>query len=138
MATMKRFLAIWILLAIVATSCSDQNGVIAGIFNLSDDSPLPSWFVLPSSMNRDQISVTITEYEATTTPRWKMRFVIEDKKTGRTLQEAMGYGYWHPDSEKEKAPAALYPNWVIIEVNGTKQTYEQSKPNNLLKIVEKP
>jgi hypothetical protein len=49
----------------------------------------------------------------------------------------MGYGYWHPDSEREKTPAGTYPNWVVIEVNGMKDTYEQSEANDLLKIVKK-
>lgn len=50
----------------------------------------------------------------------------------------MGQGYWHPDSEREKAPASTYPNWVIIEVNGIKDVYEQSEHNDLLRVVKKP
>jgi hypothetical protein len=112
--------------------------VIGAIFSLSDGSPLPSWFALPSGMSRDQISVTITRYEATTTAAWKMRIVVQDKKTWRVLQRASGYGYWHPSSERERAPAAVYPHWIVIEASGTKEVYEQSAPNNLLKIVNKP
>jgi len=83
------------------------------------------------------VSVSITTYEATTTPQWKERFVVRDSKSGRIIQEVIGTGYWHPDSEREKAPAGTYPNWVIIEVNGTKEVYEQSEKNDLLKIVKR-
>jgi hypothetical protein len=64
-------------------------------------------------------------------------FEVRDKRNGRNIQEAIGSGYWHPDSAREKAPAGAYPIWVIIEVNGKKDVYEQSGLNNLLKIVKK-
>jgi hypothetical protein len=66
--------------------------------------------------------------------------VIRDKRRWffQKIQEELGYGYWHPDSEREKAPAGIYPKWVIIEVKGTKEVYEQSEPNDFLKIVKKP
>jgi hypothetical protein len=121
----------------VTTACSDRNGVVGANFHLRNDSSLPTWFVLPKGVSREQVSVAITVYEATTTPQWKERFVIRDRKSGRVLQEAMGYGYWHPDSEREKAPAGTYPNWVIVEVNGTKEVYEQSESHDLLRIVKK-
>jgi hypothetical protein len=66
-----------------------------------------------------------------------VRFVVRDKRNGRIIQKAIGYGYWYPDSEREKAPAGTHPNWSIIEVNGTKEIYEQSEANDLLKIVKK-
>jgi hypothetical protein len=122
----------------VATSCTDRNGTIEAIFRLRADSPLPSWLALPARVNRKDVDVTITDYEATTTPEWKVKFVVRDAATGRRLQEALGRGYWHPDSEREKAPAATYPHWVIIEVNGSKDVYEQSERNDLIKIVKKP
>src|SRR5438128_771837 len=115
---MKQQLLIALVLSVIITSCTDRNGVIEAIFRLRDDSPLPSWFVLPTGMSRGQVSVTITDYEAATTPQWKVRFVVRDKKNSRVLQDVMGSGHWHPDSEREKAPAAIYPNWSIIEVNG--------------------
>jgi hypothetical protein len=132
---MKRWLLTLALVGLVA-SC-DRNGVISANFRLREDSPLPSWVVLPAGTTRDEVSVTITTYEATTIPQWKERFVVRDKRSGRIIQEAIGSGYWHPDSEREKAPAGTYPNWVIIEVNGTKDIYEQSEANDLLKIVKK-
>ena len=103
---------------------------------LRDDSPLPSWFLLPNGVSRDEVGVTITEYESTTTPQWKVRFVVRNKKTGRIIQQAIGSGYWHPDSEQQKAPAGTYPNWVVIEVEGTKDVYEQAQPNDLLGIIK--
>ncbi len=93
--------------------------------------------MLPPGTKRDEVSVTITTYEATTTPRWKEKFQVRDKRNGRIIQEAIGSGYWHGDSEREKAPSATYPNWVIIEVNGTNDIYEQSEANDLLRIVKK-
>jgi len=110
---------------------------VSGIFRLREDSALPSWVALSPDAVRDGVNVTITAYEATTTPKWKVKFQVRDKKTGRIIQEVIGSGYWHPDSEREKAPAGTYPNWVIIEVNGTKDIYEQSEANDLLKIVKK-
>ena len=125
-------------LALVGLTVScDRNGSISAIFRLRDDSPLPAWVALPPDTTRDAVSVTITTYEATTTPQWKVRFVVRNKTSGRIIQEVIGSGYWHPDSEREKAPAGTYPNWVIIEVNGTKEVYEQSETNDLLKIVKK-
>jgi len=132
---MKHYLAAVVFLALA--SCMDRHGVIGAIFRLRDDSPLPSWVSLPPGTSRDQVSVTITRYEATTTPQWKERLVVRNKTSGRIIQEIIGTGYWHPDSEREKAPAGTYPNWVIIEVNGTKEVYEQSEANDLLKIVKK-
>ena len=108
---------------VIATSCGDNVG---GIFRLRNDSPMPSWLVLPAGVSPNDITITLTEYEATTT-QWKVRFIIKEKKDGRVLREAIGYGYWHPDSEREKAPASTYPNWVIIDVNGAKDVYEQSE-----------
>lgn len=119
------------------TSC-DRHGFISGYFRLREDSPLPSWIALPPGTTRDEVSVAITIYEATTTPQTKVRFVVRNKRTGRIIQEAMGIGYWHPDSKREKAPAGTYPKWEIIEVNGTKEVYEQSEFNDLLRIVKKP
>jgi hypothetical protein len=118
-------------------SCADRHGVIGAIFRLRDDSPLPSWVVIPEGISRDQISVTIIRYEATITPKCKVRFVVRDKHQ-QILQEEIGYEYWHPDSEREKIPAGTYPNWSIIEVKGTKEVYEQSEANDLLRIVKKP
>jgi len=87
-------------------------------------------------MSRNQITVTIIQYEATTSPRWRVRFVLKDLR-GRTLKEEIGYGYWHPDSYRERAPAGTYPNWVIMEAGGAKEVYEQSEANDLLRIVKK-
>jgi hypothetical protein len=133
---MKHWLLAVVLVGITV-SC-DRNGTISGIFRLREDSPLPSWVVLPPGTTRNQVSVRITTYEATTTPTWKEKFEVRDKKNGRIIQEAMGSGYWHPDSERKKAPTGTYPNWVIIEVNGTNDIYEQSEANDLLKIVKNP
>jgi hypothetical protein len=125
-------------LALVGLTVScDRNGSISAIFRLREDSPLPSWVALPPGTTRDEVSVTITTYEATTTPQWKERFVVRNKTSGQIIQEVIGSGYWHPDSEREKAPAGIYPNWVIIEVNGTNEVYEQSEANDLLKIVKR-
>jgi hypothetical protein len=122
------------------TSCVDRYGVIGAVFRLRDDSPLPSWVVLPEGVSRAQVSVTIIEYEATTTPKWKVRFEVRNRRRWffQKIQEEIGYGYWHSDSEREKTPAGTFSNWVIIEVKGTKEVYEQSEPNDLLKIVKKP
>jgi hypothetical protein len=129
----------WLLAVVLVglTVSCDRNGVISAIFRLREDSPLPSWVILPLGTTRDGVNVTITAYEATTTPTWKEKFEVRDKRNGRIIQEAIGSGYWHPDSEHEKAPAGTYPNWVIIEVNGKKDVYEQSGLNDLLKIVRK-
>jgi hypothetical protein len=132
---MKQYLAALVFLALA--SCMDRHGVIGAVFRLRDDSPLPSWVSLPTGVSRDQVSVTITRYEATTTPKWKVRIVVRVARQG-VLQEEIGYGFWHPDSEREKIPAGAYPNWVIIEVKGTKEVYEQSEANDLLRIVKKP
>jgi hypothetical protein len=133
----------WLLavaLAGLTVSC-DRNGIVSGYFRLRDESPLPAWVVLPAGTTRDQVNVRITIYEATTTPQWKVRFEIRDKRRCffKTIQEELGYGYWHPDSEREKAPAGTFPNWMIIEVKGTKEVYEQSEHDHrdLLKIVKK-
>ncbi|MGO9243562.1 MAG: hypothetical protein ACLP0A_11440 [Verrucomicrobiia bacterium] len=66
--------------------------------------------------------------------------MVRDKRRWffQKIQEEIGCGYWHPDSEREKAPAGTFPNWVVIEVKGTKEVYEQSEPNDFLKIVKKP
>ena len=132
---MKRWLFTLALIGLVV-SC-DRNGVVSAYLRLRADSPLPSWVMLPPGTTRDEVSVSITTYEATTTPQWKERFVVRNKTSGRIIQEVIGTGYWHPVSEREKAPAGTYPNWVIIEVNGTKEVYEQSEANDLLKIVKK-
>jgi hypothetical protein len=135
---MKRLLLALTLLGITA-SC-DQHGVVSGYFRLRSDSPLPAWVILPSGVGRRDVNVDITIYEATTTLKRRIRFVVHDKRRWvfNTIQEATGYGYWHPDSEREKAPAGTYPNWEIVDVNGTKEVYEQSEANNLLRIVKKP
>jgi hypothetical protein len=83
------------------------------------------------------VSVTITVYESTTSPQWKEKYVVMDKRSGRVIREALGSGYWHPDSAREKAPAGTYPNWVVAEVNGMQDTYEQSERNDLVRIVKK-
>jgi hypothetical protein len=136
---MKRLLAAFVLLGL-AISCVDQHGVIGAIFRLRDGSPLPSWVITPEGARRDQVSITITRYEATDTSKWKVRFVVREKRRwfSQKIQEEIGYGYWHPDSAREKTPAGNYPNWIIIEIKGTKEVYEQSEPNDLLRIVTKP
>src|SRR5438128_1993409 len=101
---LKRNFIILVLL-VVTTSCIDRNGVIGAIFHLRNDSPLPSWIVIPQGISREQIDVTITRYEETVNNKWKHRFVVQDKNNGKVLQEEIGYGYWHPDSLREKAPA---------------------------------
>jgi hypothetical protein len=123
----------------LTVSCVDRHGVMEATFRLRDDSPLPSWFTLPSGKSRNQVSVTITDYEATTIPGWKVRFVIRDNRHWffNTIQEQMGIGYWHPDSLRQNPPGGTYPHWIIIEVNGTKEVYEQSEANDLLTIVKK-
>jgi hypothetical protein len=127
-------LLIGVVILCIAASC-DKNGTIEAIFQLRADSPLPAWVVLPANIKRPDIAVSITDYEATTAASWKVKISVKDKTTGRKIHEAMGIGYWHPDSAREKAPAAVYPHWFIIEVNGVSDIYEQSEHNNLLKIV---
>jgi len=120
-------------------SCRDQNGIISAAFRLRDDSALPSWFSLPPGMTRDQVSITITDYEDTA-PGWKVRFVIKNKRRWifNTIEERMGHGCWHPESLRQNSPGGTCPNWVIIDVKGTKDTYEQSDCNHrdLLRIVK--
>ena len=131
----------WLLaVALVALTVScDRNGIVSGYFRLRDDSPLPSWVVLPTGTTRDQVGVKITIYEATTTLQWKVRFEIQDKRRWvfKTIQEDLGYGYWHPDSLRKNPPGGTYPNWIVIEAKGTKEVYESSEANDLLKIVKK-
>jgi len=69
-----------------------------------------------------------------------MRFVVRDKHRWffQKIQEEIGYGYWHPDSLRKNPPGGTYPNWIIIDVNGTNEVYESSEPNDLLGIVKKP
>jgi hypothetical protein len=155
---MKRLLLILVLLGFTAVSCSDRYGVISGIFRLREDSPLPSWLVLPRGMTRDQVNVTIMIYESTyneATSTWnksKVRFIVFKKHRWvsnalnetlnkmwifNKIQEQMGEEYWHPDSLRQNPPGGTYPNWIIIEVNGTKEVYESSEPNDLLGIVKK-
>ncbi len=130
---------LWLVaLALVGLTVScDRNGAVGAMLRLRDDSPLPSWVVLPAGVARSDVSVKITAYESTTTPQWKERFVVLDRRSGRIIQDAIGSAFWHPDSEREKAPAGTYPNWVIAEVNGIKDIYEQSERNDLLRIVKK-
>jgi hypothetical protein len=129
----------WLLAVVLVglTLSCDRNGTISASFRLREDSPLPGWVVLPLGTTRAEVSVAITSYEATTRGTWKEKIAVRDKRNGRIIQEDMGSGYWHPDSERDKAPAGTYPNWVIIEVNGTNDIYEQSEANDLLKIVKK-
>jgi hypothetical protein len=132
---MKRLLLAVALVALTV-SC---NGIVSGYFRLRDDSPLPSWAVLPAGMTRDQANVRITIYEATTSPQWKVRFEIRNKRRWffKTIQKDYGYGYWHPDSLRRSPPGGTFPNWIVIEVKGTKEVYESSEANDLLKIVKK-
>jgi hypothetical protein len=143
-----------IFLGFTAVSCSDRYGTISGIFRLREDSPLPSWLVLPKGMTRDQVNVTIIIYESTydkATSTWnksKVRFIVFKKHRWifnalnkmwvfNKIQEQMGEEYWHPDSLRQNPPGGTYPNWTIVEVNGTKDVYEQSEFNDLLRIVKK-
>lgn len=126
-----------LILLCLTVSCFDRHGVIGAIFRLRDDSTLPQWFVLPSGMSRGQVNIEIVRYEATFTPKCKVRFVISDKQS-HVLQEKLGYMWWHPDSEREDRPAGTLPSWSIIEVDGIKEVYEKSERNELLRIVEKP
>ena len=141
MVNMKRLLLILVLLGIV-TSCSDRYGVISGIFRLRDDSPLPLWFAPPKGVCRDQLKIVIVMYDSTRDNPFggRARIIVKKKHwlVFTTVQEEVGSWRWHPDSEREKAPAATYPNWTIVEVDGTKQVYEQADLNDLLKIVDKP
>lgn len=125
------------LILCLGLACMDRHGVIGAIFRLNDESPLPSWLHLPQEVNRDSISITITRYEVNTSPKWKCRFTVRNKGSGRMMLNVIGYGSWHPDSERHGAPAIVYPNWVVIEVDGIKEVYEQSGSNDLLKIVKK-
>jgi len=81
-------------------------------------------------MTRDQVRVEIILYTDS-----KARIVFRKKHRWlfNKIQEQMGEEYWHPDSF-----GSTYPNWIIIEVNGTNDLYESSEPNNLLRIVKKP
>jgi len=50
----------------------------------------------------------------------------------------MGRGYWHPESLRQNSPGGNFPNWVIIDVKGTEEIYEQSDGNHqdLVRIVK--
>jgi len=126
-----------ILVALCLVVSCDKHGVIGAYFRLRDDSPLPKWLVLPPGMTHDQVKIEIVRYEATFTPKCKVRFVVSDNQ-GHILQEQIGYMSWHPASLREKIPAGTYPNWTVVEVKGTNQVYEQSEANDLLRIVNKP
>lgn len=128
-----RILGILVVLSL-AVSCVDRHGVIGANFRLRDDSPLPKWLVLPSGVSHDQVNVELIRYEATFNPKCKVRFLVTDKR-GRLLQEQIGYMYWHPAMLRDKIPAGTYPNWSIVEVKLTKEVYEQTENNDLLKIV---
>ena len=89
-------------------------------------------------MKRDQVSVTLTDYEQAT-PGWKVRFEFRDKRKWffSKIQEEWGHGDWHPESLRKNPPGGTYPNWIIIDVNGTNEVYEHSERNDLRKIVKK-
>jgi hypothetical protein len=123
---------------LVATSCSvDRHGVIGANFRLRKESPLPSWLTLPEDVDPKTVRIKINRYEATAGKKWKVRVIVHTD-AGRTLADKIGYSYWHSQSEKEARPAGTFPNWTIFEIEGTKDVYEQSEFNDLLKIVDKP
>ena len=120
--------------ALILCSCGEP---ISGVFQLRTNSPLPAFVSsITNGVNATLSKVRIYHYEATTSPKWKVKFVLEDNN-GRTLLEKTGTGNWHPDSLAQGTPAMRRPNWVIIEVDGTRDVYEQSESNNLLIIVKK-
>lgn len=126
------------LVAIIASAAFDAcspNGVVSGRFVLDRSSRLPIWFKLPQTVPRDDIAVQITVYEPTTSDQGKVSVSV--MYSNQVLDRAVGVWRWHPESVRSGRPANP-PNWIMCEIRGTVEIYEQAERNDVLRIVDRP
>ena len=66
-------------------------------------------------------------------PKGKVTITISSN--GLVIKEATGLCWFHPKSFKKPIPAEP-PSWVIIEIHGIKEIYEQRENNDILKNID--
>jgi hypothetical protein len=99
-------------------------------FVLAEDSKLPVWFKNESNIPREKIEVQIA-MAGLFPDKIKIAILSEDK----VIERAKGTWRWHPASLKKHKHTTGPPNWIIININGTEEVYEQRERNNIQRIV---
>jgi len=117
------------------TICSSCDGFVSGYFKLDPQSRVPAWFKNKKKIPREKLDFKIIIYETTTSSRGKVKIIVSSN--GIIISEVEGLCWYHPKSFKKAVPAEP-PSWTIIEINETREVYEQSERNDILKIVDEP
>ena len=106
-------LSILVLLSLAA--CQESN------FNLSPESRIPKWFVLPEGVKREDVSVSLTYYLV---PTEKSVFELR-YKNGKFISKVVAHRYG----------GYLYPKGIKTSHNGY-PSYEVLTSNNVIDIIE--
>lgn len=132
----RYYLILSIVLSLFFNSgCDYRYGFIESEFQLSTDSRLPRWIKVEPKYSRSDITVTLTFY---TLKKVKIK-VYGTAPDGKLLLEKVGTNQWHPNTEKkfkERGRYDIYPNYLIITVDGIEEIFEQKKPEPILYVFD--
>lgn len=121
--------------------CVSRYGVLESIFQLSADSRLPKWVDIPPSYSRKDIAMTIECYSLPPILYTAVMKVYGPQPEHRKLMEKVGTIRTHPITKQqfgEKRSYSVFPNYLIISVNGIEEVFEHRSKGDILYVSDEP
>jgi hypothetical protein len=133
---MSRKVIAIIISAIAFWGCDPRYGMVDSNFKIAQESRLPKWFNIPSSLSRQDLTMDITIY---VTPYEGIIAKMVLRGPGpeyKVLSEKIGHKRQHPLSEKQNYNE--YPHCAIIAVNEVEEVFEQRRPEAIFYVSDDP
>jgi len=133
-----------LLACLTLAGCDPRYGFLESQFNLSDNSRLPKWFVIPQGYSRGDFKMSIDLY---TSPLPFLNNVVitiyGPYPSDNVLMKKAGKEKWHPltlQQFKEKGSYDVCPNYSIITIDNIEEVFEQKcrEPGNIIYITDDP
>ncbi len=113
-----------ILVGVLSAACNPVRGCAESDFTLADDSRLPRWFVLPSGVDRTDVTVVLTYYMGASGRI--ARFVMRHRD-GTTIADVEGPQQGLEPRTLVPAPQTgplPYPLYEIVTIDGVTELIE--------------
>lgn len=117
-----------LLAVILLSGCCLLTGCLESSFQLSDKSRLPVWINLPSTVKRQDVSLTLNYYSNPFGPNAK--FILRNRR-GDILEEVSGY-------DKPVGNVSDYPGYVLVVVSGVPEIIEHRTKGPIFYISDDP
>ena len=115
--------------AILLSACNPMRGCVESNYQLSPESRLPKWLLLPPGVSRENASVKLAFYAPPLSSADNVDVDLVDR-AGHRLAHATGRAITHPRS----SDTSTY--WRIIIVNGVMEVLEFRPVNDVFHVTD--